>query len=545
LGKEIKVLGISPAHDSSVCLYEDGKILKFLKEERLSKSKRDHRPILSLVECLKDVSDVDIFVHAPAAEGSYDQFFEDWVHIVNKLCDVKINIDSSSEHHLQHASLAFYNSGFDEAAVIVADGAGSYIQGLQELESIFHASYPDKFIPVYKNFQKKVNDAPKKPEYMKAFPSCEVDSNSSLGIVSLYCSGTVLIGQNPLENGKTMGLSSYGTESGMPDFILNNSNLIDGNYFIGDSGGAPLYKEYFFSKVADVTENNYLLYANYAYHLQKQTEIAMEYLINKAIEKTGLKNICITGGYGLNIIANARFIKNFPGINFYFEPIADDSGNSIGSAMLEYRRATKDTEIKPIKDTFFHGERHNLVIDGSVQVEYAEIVRMLDQQKTVAMYYKLAEAGPRALGHRSILFDARNVNAKQIVNLVKKREWYRPFAAACLEEDAHKYFELYDNPGYEFMTINTDANELAKKEIPGVLHVDNTCRIQIIKNTEEPLFQLLKEFKKLTGVGILLNTSFNLAGEALVETPDDAVKTFNESELDCLWFPEISRALVK
>jgi carbamoyltransferase len=95
------------------------------------------------------------------------------------------------------------------------------------------------------------------------------------------------------------------------------------------------------------------------------------------------------------------------------------------------------------------------------------------------------------------------------------------------------------------MTINTDANELAKKEIPGVLHVDNTCRIQIIKNTEEPLFQLLKEFKKLTGVGILLNTSFNLAGEALVETPDDAVKTFNESELDCLWFPEISRALVK
>lgn len=542
----MKIVGVSPAHDSSICLVEDGEVKRFLKEERFTRKKRDSLPIKSLSMLLENDSEIDYFVYAPPAEGSWNQYFSDWVTYVNKFVKVNKSIDVSDEHHLQHASLAFYNSGFDEAAVIIADGAGSYIEGLQEVESIFIASYPDNISPIYKNFWKKEINTPNVPYTLKNFPDCEIETVTGVGgIVSLYITGTTLIGQHPLENGKTMGLAAYGKKSKLPNFIINESNIIDNKFFRASKDGSLLiYSEYFFDQTKVVPKENYSLYADYAYHIQQQSEIAMEYLIRKAIDKTGLKNICISGGYGLNVVANLRFLKNFPGINFYFEPIADDSGNSIGSALLQYRKVSKDKTINKINHTFYHGFEYPLD-DTGLDISYKDVSLLLNNNKSVAIYYKLAEAGPRALGHRSIVFDARNPNAKDLVNIIKKREWYRPFAAACLKEDAEKYFDLYDNIGYEFMTINADANDLAKKEIPGVLHVDGTCRIQIVKDESEPLYKLLKEFKKLTGIGVLLNTSFNLAGEALAETPDDAINTFNNSDLHCLWFPEIGKSLIK
>jgi carbamoyltransferase len=542
----MKIVGVSPAHDSSICLLEDGVVKRFLKEERLTREKRDSTPIKSLSKLLDNDTKIDYCVYAPPAEGSWNQYFSDWATYINKFSKVDEFVDVSNEHHLQHASLAFYNSGFDEAAIIIADGAGSYIDGLQEVESIFIASYPDNIIPIYKNFWKKEAAAPERPYTLRNFPECEVGVTTGVGgIVLLYITGTTLIGQHPLENGKTMGLAAYGRRSNLPNFIINQSNMIDSRFFRQSRDGeSVVYSDYFFDQISIVPKENYNLYADYAYHIQEQSEIAMEYLIRKAIEKTGLKNICISGGYGLNVVANLRFLKNFPGINFYFEPIADDSGNSIGAALLQYRKISRDKTINKINHTFYHGFEYPLSDIGSA-VSYEDVSMMLNDNKSVGIYYKLAEAGPRALGHRSILFDPRNKNAKDLVNSIKKREWYRPFAAACLEEDAKKYFDLYDNVGYEFMTINADANGLAKIEIPGVLHVDDTCRIQIVKDESEPLYKLLKEFKKITGIGVLLNTSFNLAGEALVETPEDAVNTFNNSDLHCLWFPEIHQGLIK
>ena len=542
----MKIVGVSPAHDSSICLVEDGAVKRFLKEERLTRKKRDSSPIRSLSKLLDNEQRIDSFVYAPPAEGSWNQYFSDWVTYVNKFSKVNESVDVSDEHHLQHASLAFYNSGFDEAAVIIADGAGSYVEGLQEVESIFIASYPDNIIPIYKNFWKKEDAAPERPYTLRNFPECEVAVATGIGgIVSLYITGTTLIGQHPLENGKTMGLAAYGKKSNLPNFIINQSNIIDSRSFmLSKDKETPVYIDHFFDQVSIVPKENYSLYADYAYHIQEQSEVAMEYLIRKTIEKTGLKNICISGGYGLNVVANLRFLKNFPGINFYFEPIADDSGNSIGAALLQYRKISQDKTISKINHTFYHGFEYPLNNIG-FGMSYEDVAMMLNDNKSVAMYYKLAEAGPRALGHRSILFDPRNKNAKDLVNIIKKREWYRPFAAACLEEDAKKYFDLYDNIGYEFMTINADANDLAKVEIPGVLHVDDTCRIQIVKDESEPLYKLLKKFKAITGIGVLLNTSFNLAGEALVETPEDAINTFNNSDLHCLWFPEIHKGLIK
>jgi carbamoyltransferase len=176
---------------------------------------------------------------------------------------------------------------------------------------------------------------------------------------------------------------------------------------------------------------------------------------------------------------------------------------------------------------------------------FSKIAKLLSEQKIIAVYNEQAEAGPRALGNRSILFDARNKKAKEIVNKIKKREWYRPFACSVLEEYARDYFNMYHLKNSPFMTISFPVLKNKLKIIPGVTHVDNSCRIQTVNKSIPHLYKLLNEFKKITNVPVLLNTSFNIAGEPLVESKEDAIKTFKESDIDVLWFPELGKIITK
>jgi carbamoyltransferase len=160
----------------------------------------------------------------------------------------------------------------------------------------------------------------------------------------------------------------------------------------------------------------------------------------------------------------------------------------------------------------------------------------------MAVYDGFPESGRRALGNRSILFNPLNPNAKELVNVIKNREWYRPFAATVLEEDASMYFEMGEIQKSPFMTVSFPVKT---DIIPGVTHVDNTCRIQTVSHENGYLYELLLEFKKITGHGIILNTSFNLSGKPLVDDVEDALKTFKESCLDYLWFAETERLLDK
>jgi carbamoyltransferase len=528
-------LGISPTHDSSVCLYNK-KILYFSKEERISKTKRDKEPFLSLLNSLNKYDIKNITWCSP-----FQQIWFPYLEIIKKIKKNNIEvIDLYNKHHLQHASLAFYNSGFEQSSVIVVDRNGSLLENsARESETIFFADYPANFKEIYKSFWVFNNEA---NESIKKFKlnnlDCEVDAKSMLGITKVYETATNLIGQHALENGKTMGLSAYGKNNGFVSLFKQNIPI---DYYFGhcDEENLPsIFLDLDYLKTKNITKKNYEIYANYAYQVQKQTQEAVCYLIQKSIDKTKCKNICVTGGYGLNVVANQYYISQFPDVNFYFEPLADDSGNSIGGAMFAYRLDTQDKTINKLKNTFFQGEKYGLENVKGKNISIKNIVNILQNQKSVAIYYGLAEAGPRALGHRSIFFDARNPNAKDLINKVKNREWYRPFAGIMLEEDAEKYFYINDKNNYEFMTVNFNAKDIAKIDIPGILHVDNTCRIQVIKDKSEPSFQLLKEFKKETGIGVLLNTSFNLAGMPLVETPEDAIWTLNNSKLDHVWFPE-------
>jgi carbamoyltransferase len=203
-----------------------------------------------------------------------------------------------------------------------------------------------------------------------------------------------------------------------------------------------------------------------------------------------------------------------------------------------HHTVTGDKTIRPLKTTSFHGIKHDVSSYKGKTTSIENIATLLNQDKSVAVYTGLAEAGQRALGNRSILFNALNPNAKDLVNKIKKREWYRPFACMVLEEDANVYFDMGRIKYSPFMTICFPVRPEYVKIIPGVTHIDNTCRIQTISKTDDYLYELLQEFKNLSGHGILLNTSFNLAGEPLVETPEDAFNTLNNSCLDYLWFEE-------
>ena len=548
----MRALGISPMHDSSVAVINNGVLEYFCKEERLTREKRASNPLLSIDKAFKHAQGkIDfVVISSPTKTDPINYFLETYL---SKKTKAKI-IRLCDYHHLSHASLAFYNSGFKKCLAVVVDRNGSYFDRLRESESVFICSYPNYFEPIYKSFWLKhigvVEDQLNLNKIIelktfKNLDNCEISADSTMSITRVYESATTLIGQHPLENGKTMGLAAYGKDKKFKDFFIDgipNTNLFMNSFEIEDE--PVIYKEYINDTVNEVPQDNYSLYADFAFQVQKQTQEEVLKLIKKYVNKTKIKSVCITGGYGLNVVTNEYLIKNLPKVNFYFEPMADDTGNSIGAAMFVYRNETGDKKIYPLKNTFFNNINHKIKIKGQ-SVTDEKIAKHLSEGKTVAVFNGKAEAGPRSLGNRSILFDPRNLKAKKIVNNIKKREWYRPFAASILLEHTKDYFETHNIKASPFMTVSFQVKKNKKFKIPGVTHVDGSCRIQTVDKTIPHYYNLLKKFNKITGVPILLNTSFNIAGEPLVETVKDAIDTFNKTAIDILWFPEIKKMIKK
>lgn len=540
----MRILGISPFHDSSVALIVDGKIEAFIKEERITRAKRDAHPFLA-VERIMKLAKGPVDAAVLCSPDHTDNSLFAWESFLKKKYNIKKVYDLSDRHHLQHASLAFYNSGFNKALVFVIDRMGSVISGVgREAETVFTAEYPCNFSEIYKNIWLTKNGK----NFTDNKDGCFIDATSNFGVVKVYETATSAIGQHALENGKTMGLAAYGRPNPHYQQLfkvrnLANGGLFDHEHMFGDD--QAIFLELKDKKTDQVTEENFQLYADHAFQVQIQTQEAVCKMIDIAVKQTNIKKVCITGGYGLNVVANHYYTVRFPDIEFYFEPLADDSGNSIGGAMFVYRDQTEDSTVMPLETTFFHGEKYDLSgIEGDT-VSISDVSKLLLNNKSVAVFNDIAEAGPRALGNRSILFNPCNANSKELINRVKNREWYRPFAAVVLEEDASEFFDMKKIDKSPFMTMSFFVNPTKKDLIPGVVHVDNSCRIQTVSSKDGYLYDLLTEFKKVSGVGVLLNTSFNLAGEALVDSPIDAIDVFDRSNLDYLWFPEVSKIKTK
>jgi carbamoyltransferase len=273
------------------------------------------------------------------------------------------------------------------------------------------------------------------------------------------------------------------------------------------------------------------------------------------LEKTKLKNICLSGGFFLNCVANYEFLKDLPAdVNLYIEPVSSDAGTSIGAAKLLWHIEQKDNTIRKLP-SIYNGLEYNyskefilskIKTETVVDASYLDVAKLISEQKIIAIYQGRSESGPRALGNRSIVYDPRDSNGKDHVNTVKNREWFRPFAGTVLHEKTNDWFDMRGLAESPYMMYAVNVLEDKQSLIPAITHVDGTCRVQTLKQETNPHFyKLIEEFFKLTNIPILFNTSFNLAGDCIVETIDDALRTLRASDLDYLYLPEFNLLINK
>lgn len=561
----MKVLGISVNHNASACLFDDEKLVYFNQEERISREKNF---IGIPIHCLKEIKKITDKVDKIVITG-YSRSF-----IKGCLSEVKtFDFDFSdfyfyqAPHHLCHAFKSFFSSNFSDALIIVWDGRGSsfYLNDgsdAYETTSVFYMSDKRELNLLYKKFHRDEpltgkNLSPAFPEhdlYDDTNLSCKVGPNFEYEVMQrvhdlghYYSAATTHFSFSELDCGKLMGLHSYGKKNNFLSNLICEENKFKSDLFKKDEHFVIDTEKYSFLK--NESSNQNILW-DFAYETQKSLEKIGLNFIQKILKKYQCKNLILTGGVSLNIVANSFYKKYLPkDINLYVDPLCADEGTSIGVAQwylydkFNLKPSIPDTiylngNIPSYEFSLLENER---VFDN---IDYSFVVDLLLDSNIVAIFQGRSEAGPRALGNRSILFDPRIKNGKEIVNKVKKREPFRPFACSVLLEESHKWFDMSSINESPYMMYSFDALPGVKDIIPSVIHIDNTCRIQTVtKEQNYHYYNLIKEFYTQTNVPILFNTSFNLAGDPIVETIEDALNTLRRSELEYLYLPEINQII--
>lgn len=596
LSRDIWIAGVARGHNSSVCLLKNDEIVFSIEEERLSRKKYDGGPFAAMMEILEYTDHLDYLViaHTQALKdtaGRVDFSGDDiYTGIARKLNLIsrKENpyehpqvIDLSHIHHKLHAACAFYRSGFDEATAVIVDGAGTFIpltagrESLTgwEVESVYECTYPDWFKTVYKHIGTR---GPLTGALVEEFDSSIYDEHGQThealvtdraGITKVYEAVTQYCGWDSIEAGKTMGLFPYGNPNDQIPALfdttgiapLSNRNIVVPTY----PNGAAINAKLFTFLNEESTEDVTLLQSrrDLAYACQTQTQEQVLLLIRKAVEKTGIKKVVLSGGYGLNCVANYYYLQHLQkdGIELYVEPISNDAGTAIGAALLVHKKyfmsGPNFQNKNHCKDGLYLGFEYNysddeinqLASNYSAEVTdagYADVVELLLNKNIVTMFQGRSENGPRALGNRSILFNPTYADGKDFVNSVKHREYFRPFAGSILQDHVHEWFDLRGMKDSPYMMYAVNCKEGVAEKIPSIIHVDGTCRIQTVTEEQNKHFYaLISEFYNQTGVPILFNTSFNLGGDPLVETLDDALDTLSRCSIEYLYLPEYGKLI--
>ena len=582
------ILGISAFyHDSAASLIKDGEIVSAAQEERFTRKKHDSRfPFNAINFVLKfsniKLSEIDHVVFYEKPFLKFERLLETYVAFAPKgfqsfckamplwlreklfqkklIFDYLKNIDEKfkdeskllfSEHHLSHAASAFYPSPFEEAIVLTADGVGEWATTTVAIG-------------------KKNNLEIKK----------ELHFPHSLGL--LYSAFTYYTGFK-VNSGeyKLMGLAPYGKPV-YENKILNN--LID----LKDDGTFMLDQKYFnYSTGLTMTNKNFddlfgqkprkpesenitQFHMDIAASIQNVTEKIMLLLARSLKKEYDISNLCLAGGVALNCVANGKILKEKIFDNIWVQPAAGDAGGSLGAALGYWHIDLNKERRDIVKDSMRGSYLGNEFVDSEISEKFDQIgakYKKLNQDeiinktaehladgKAVGWFQGRMEFGPRALGNRSILGDPRSENMQKNLNLkVKYRESFRPFAPSVLREDLNDWFEMNTDSPYMLMVSNIKkekTNELTddqkklfgidllnikKSEIPAVTHVDYSARIQTVSEEHNPLYyKLLTKFKEKTNCPVLVNTSFNIRGEPIVHSPEDAFKCFMGTELDVL-----------
>jgi len=289
-----------------------------------------------------------------------------------------------------------------------------------------------------------------------------------------------------------------------------------------------------------------------AYAVQTESQQQILNIILDAVKRTGNKNVVLSGGYALNCVANYFYLEelNKHGIKLYVEPISSDAGTAIGAALFAWHQITNNQDVRPFAESLYLGppkeyskkeieqtaKKYNATLEDK---KISDVVKLMKDKNIVAVFQGRSESGPRALGNRSLLYDPTDPNGKDHVNRVKRREYFRPFAGSILAEHAEEWFDLRGMKDSPHMMYAVNCQPEVEKKIPSIIHVDGTCRIQTVTKQQNPMYyEYINEFYKQTGVPIVFNTSFNLGGEPLVETLDDAFRTLANSDIEYLYMME-------
>ena len=551
----MNILGISCFyHDAAAALVRDGQLVAAVQEERFTRKKHDAEfPIHAIDYCLKRAG---IAARELDYVGFYDKPFVKFERLlytyiatfpkslasflkampvwlkdklwIPQLIRNELDYDGPilfSEHHQSHAASAFLISPFQKAAVLTIDGVG-------EWETTTYGVGEGNAVKMLKRIH---------------FPH-------SLGL--LYSAFTYYLGfeVNSAEY-KVMGLAPYGKplyyDVIMEELIRpkeDGSYKLNMKYFGYDYGLTMTNRRFerLFGRPPREPEGVLeQFHKDVAASIQKVTDVLMVRMANHLYEQTKLDQLCLAGGVALNCVANAKVLKQTPFKELFIQPAAGDAGGAVGTAYHIYNTLLGNDRNFVFGDVFLGPEFPETEIRDyldSLGVEYTvhsrddllrEGARLISEQNVVGWFQGRMEWGPRALGNRSILADARNPENQSKVNQkIKFRESFRPFAPAVLLEKASEYFDCEIPSPYMLLTAQVRED---KRCIPAVTHVDGSARLQTVAQDENPLFHdLIEEFYRQTGCPVIINTSFNVRGEPIVCTPHDALKCFMRTNMDCL-----------
>ena len=581
------ILGISAFyHDSAACILKDGIIIAAAQEERFTRKKHDSSYPYNAVEFvlkfadlkLNDVDQIVFFekpflkferlletyvAFAPKGFASFAKAIPLWIkeklfqknYLFNKLKEHDQNYKSDkniffSDHHLSHAASAFFPSPFHEAVVLTADGVGEWATTT---------------VAVGKNETLEIKK--------------EIHFPHSLGL--LYSAFTYYSGFK-VNSGeyKLMGLAPYGEPifedkvKQLLDLKEDGTFRLDQSYFNYATGFTMTNEKFnnLFGKKPRDSQNEEItqFHMDVASSIQKVTEEIMIKLAKSIRKEYGIRNLCLAGGVALNCVANGKILKEKIFDNIWIQPAAGDAGGSLGAALALWHIDQGNNRLvnsnDDMKGSYLGTEYNQEEIERELNaaganfeiLNYEELIdktsEFLSNEKAVGWFQGRMEFGPRALGGRSILGDPRSDKMQKNLNLkVKYRESFRPFAPSILREDLSEWFDLNVDSPYMLLVANINSSKkiemndeqknlfgidklnVKRSEVPAVTHVDYSARVQTVtKNTNSRYYDLISKFKEKTGCPVIVNTSFNVRGEPIVNTPKDAFNCFMGTELDYL-----------
>lgn len=562
--KPVYVLGINAYdHDVSACLLKDGVIAYAIEKERVTRNKHATGFYEEVVDyCLKaegiKLSDVDLVVRncyvLPVEDmetrliyESIPEFMDDEERLFAHKHELYLSTSPkvmTISHHMAHAYSAFAVCPYDDGAVMIVDGVGSYAADIKEPGQLTEGVNPlARESESYYSFTGSQLTAVKKIwlNPVRGFLSDEFFFMRGLGAAYSRVSSYIFADWNKC--GEVMGLAPYGRPNAFKPIVTMDNGELD-----VPEWGADFNKPYMPEAEDWEGSDKVKHWEDMAWRIQDDTEKVLIARAKWLREKTGAKNLCIAGGVGLNCVANGKVVREAGFDNVWVQPAAGDNGIAIGCAYYGYL-AVLGKQRNYVMDHAYTGKDYSAEVarkaveQPGVKIETTithsadickDTARLLADGKVFGWFQGRSEFGPRSLGNRSILADPRTPEMKDILNKrVKFRQAFRPFAPIVIAERAPEIFEGEEES--PFMLIAKKVHPEWQKKIPAIVHVDGTARVQTVRENQNPkLYRLLRDFEAITGVPVLVNTSFNIKGEPIVETPQDALNCYLGTGMDYL-----------